>query len=75
MQDFPNLLVKPMMYWINMMQATNPPTAIPTVELSLSGQMTHTAYTKPPQMIIATNVPNALSNSRICIPPDVILNL
>ena len=36
---------------------------------NLSGQMTHTAYTSPPQTIVAISVPNALNNSRRVIPP------
>ena len=35
--------------------------------LKCSGQMTHMAYTSPPQMIMPANAPNALSNSCILV--------
>jgi len=50
-----------------MIRATSPPAAQPMVGLSFSGQMTHTAYTSPPQMIMPANAPNALNSSRIWV--------
>jgi hypothetical protein len=50
-----------------MIRATSPPAAQPMVGLSFSGQMTHTAYTSPPQMIMPATAPNALSSSRILV--------
>lgn len=50
-----------------MIRATSPPAAQPTVGLSFSGQMTHTAYTSPPQTIIPANAPKALNSSRILV--------
>ena len=56
------------MYWTKMLRATSPPTAQPMVGFKWSGQMTHTAYTNPLQMIVAISVPNALNSSRIVTP-------
>jgi len=55
------------MYWIRMIRATSPPAAQPMVGLSFSGQMTHTAYTSPAQMIMPANAPSALNSSPILI--------
>ena len=51
-----------------MLTATSPPATQPTVGFSLSGQTTHTAYTSPPQTIMAANVPNTLNSSRTVTP-------
>ena len=50
-----------------MIRATSPPAAQPMGLLKCSGQMTHTAYTSPPQMIMPANAPKALNNSRILV--------
>jgi hypothetical protein len=62
-----SLLVSPTMYWIRMIRATSPPAARPTGLSKCSGQMTHPAYTSPPQMIALANAPRALNSSRIAV--------
>jgi hypothetical protein len=67
-----SLLANSTTYWIRMIRATSPPAAQPMGLLKCSGQMTHPAYTSPPQMIAPANAPKALSSSRMLVTSFII---